>query len=293
MKLIDGKATSDQIKAEIAKEVQQLKSQNLRIPHLAAILVGDDPASQTYVANKDKACREVGFVSSIYRYPANITEQELIAAVDFLNNDDDIDGFIVQLPLPKHINEAKVTEIINPEKDVDGFRPENIGRMALGMNAYVPATPNGIVELIKHHNIETEGKHCVVLGRSHIVGMPISILMSQKFKHANATVTICHSKTKDLKYHILQADILIAAIGQPEFVKADMVKDGVVIIDVGIHRVPSASSKSGFKLVGDVDFENVSKKASYITPVPGGVGPMTIASLLINTLKAAKKEVYK
>lgn len=293
MKIIDGKATSDQIKAEIAKEVQQLKSQNLRIPHLAAILVGDDPPSQTYVANKDKACREVGFVSSIYRYPANITENELIAAVDFLNNDDDIDGFIVQLPLPKHINEARVSEIINPAKDVDGFRPENIGRMALGMKAYIPATPNGIVELIKRHNIETEGKHCVVLGRSHIVGMPISVLMSQKFKHANATVTTCHSKTKDLKYHTLQADILIAAIGQPEFVKADMVKDGVVVIDVGIHRVPSASSKSGFKLVGDVDFDNVSKKASYITPVPGGVGPMTIASLLINTLKASKKEVFK
>lgn len=291
MELIDGKETSKQIKQEIAEEVKKIKNNGEKIPHLAAILVGEDPASQTYVKGKDKACKEVGFFSSVYKYPSSITQKELLEAVDFLNNDDDIDGFIVQLPLPAHIDEQKVIESIDPLKDVDGFRPENFGKMALGLNSYIPATPNGIIELIKRYKIETEGKNCVVLGRSHIVGLPMSILMGQKSYPGNATVTLCHSRTKNLKEICRNADILIVAIGKAEFVAEDMVKDGAVVIDVGIHRMPSTKTKSGFKLKGDVKFEEVSKKCSYITPVPGGVGPMTIASLLLNTLKAAKNIV--
>ena len=293
MKLIDGKETSKQIKEEIAKEVAKLIDKDLRVPHLAAVLVGEDPASETYVRGKDKACKTVGFTSSIYKYPASISEKELLEIVDFLNNDDDIDGFIVQLPLPNHINEQRIIETITPRKDVDGFRPESFGKMALGMNSYIPATPNGIMEMLKRYEIETEGKHCVVLGRSHIVGLPISVLMAQKSTPGNSTVTICHSRTKNIKEICANADILIVAIGQPEFVTEDMVKKDAVVIDVGIHRVPSEKTKSGFKLIGDVKFEEVSKKCSYITPVPGGVGPMTIASLLQNTLKAYNKEVYK
>ncbi len=291
MELIDGKETSKQIKQEIAEEVKKIKNNDGKIPHLAAILVGEDPASQTYVRSKDKACKEVGFFSSLYKYPTSITQKELLEAVDFLNNDDDIDGFIVQLPLPAHIDEQKVIESIDPLKDVDGFRPENFGKMALGLNSYIPATPNGIIELIKRYKIETEGKNCVVLGRSHIVGLPMSILMGQKSYPGNATVTLCHSRTKNLKEVCRNADILVVAIGKPGFVTEDMVKDGAVVIDVGIHRMPSTKTKSGFKLNGDVKFDEVSKKCSYITPVPGGVGPMTIASLLLNTLKAAKKVV--
>lgn len=291
MELIDGKETSKQIKEEIAEEVKKIKNNGGKIPHLAAILVGEDPASQTYVKGKDKACKEVGFFSSVYKYPSSITQKELLEAVDFLNNDDDIDGFIVQLPLPAHIDEQKVIESIDTLKDVDGFRPENFGKMALGLNSYIPATPNGIMELIKRYKIETEGKNCVVLGRSHIVGLPISILLGQKAYPGNATVTLCHSRTKNIKEVCRNADILIVAIGKPEFVTEDMVKDGAIVIDVGIHRMPSTKTKSGYKLKGDVKYDEVSKKCSFITPVPGGVGPMTIASLLLNTLKAAKKIV--
>ena len=293
MKIIDGKLIAEQIKTEIAEEVKKMIDADINPPHLAAILVGEDPASQTYVASKERSCKEVGFTSSIYRYPENISENDLLNVVDFLNNDDEIDGFIVQLPLPNHISVDKVIERINPKKDIDGFHPVNAGRMLAGLPSYLPATPYGIMQMIERSNIETEGKHCVVLGRSNIVGTPISILMSRNKKFANATVTICHSKTKNLKEITLQADILIAAIGKPNFVTSDMVKEGAVVIDVGIHRVPSADTKSGFKLTGDVDFNNVSKKASYITPVPGGVGLMTIVALLKNTLKAAKKEIYQ
>ena len=288
MKLIDGKKTAQDIRNEIKEEVAKMIDNGSRPPHLAAVIVGEDPASQTYVKSKEKQAKEVGFTSSLYEFPSDISEKELLQTVDFLNNDDDLDGYIVQLPLPKHINENKIIESIDPTKDVDGFHPTNVGRLSLGLSTFISATPNGIMELLKRYNIETEGKHCVVLGRSHIVGSPISILMSQKNKNANATVTLCHSKTKNIKEICLQADIIIAAIGQKGFLKADMVKKDTVIIDVGIHRIPSSKTKSGFKLVGDVDFERVSKKASFITPVPGGVGPMTIASLLQNTLKARK-----
>lgn len=293
MIIIDGKLIAEQIKTEIATEVRTMIDNDINPPHLAAILVGEDGASQTYVASKEKSCKEVGFTSSIYRYPANISEADLLKVVDFLNEDEEVDGFIVQLPLPKHISVDKIIERINPKKDVDGFHPINAGRMLAGLPSYLPATPFGIMQMIERCNIETEGKNCVVLGRSNIVGTPISILMSRNSKHANATVTICHSKTQNLKEITQKADILIAAIGKPNFVTSDMVKEGAVIIDVGIHRIPSADTKSGFKLCGDVDFLNVSKKASYITPVPGGVGLMTIVALLQNTLKAAKKEIYQ
>jgi len=288
MKIIDGKKTAQNIRNEIKKEVAKMIDDGIRPPHLAAVIVGEDPASQTYVKSKEKQAKEVGFTSSLYEFPSDISEKELLQTVEFLNNDKDLDGYIVQLPLPKHINENKIIESIDPTKDVDGFHPKNIGKLNLGLPTFISATPNGIMELLKRYNIETEGKHCVVLGRSHIVGSPISILMAQKNKNANATVTLCHSKTKNIKEICLQADIIIAAIGQQEFLKADMVKKDTVIIDVGIHRIPSSEKKSGFKLVGDVDFEKVSRKASFITPVPGGVGPMTIASLLQNTLKARK-----
>jgi len=288
MVLIDGKKTAAAIRNEIKAEVAKMIDAGQRAPHLAAIIVGEDPASQTYVKSKEKQAKEVGFTSSVYEFPADISEKELLESIAFLNDDNSVDGYIVQLPLPKHIDENRIIQAVDPEKDVDGFHPVNVGKMALGLDCYISATPNGIMELIKRYSIKTEGKHCVVLGRSHIVGSPMSILMGQKKEYANATVTLCHSKTQNIKEICLSADIIIAAIGQKEFLKSDMVKQDAVIIDVGIHRVPSKKTKSGFKLIGDVDFEEVSKKASYITPVPGGVGPMTIASLLQNTLKARK-----
>ena len=292
MKLIDGKAIAAQIKKEIAEEVKRMDDQDLKRPHLAAILVGDDPASETYVNSKGKACKEVGFDSSNYRMPADISEEELLETVEFINQDDEIDGLIVQLPLPAHIDNQKVIDRTRPEKDVDGFHPVNMGRMTIGLPAYVSATPHGILELITRSGITTTGKHCVILGRSNIVGKPMSILMARNDEPGNTTVTVCNSKTKDLKEITRQADILIVAIGKAGFVTADMVKEGAVVIDVGIHRVPSTETKSGFRLVGDVKFDEVSEKASAITPVPGGVGPMTIVSLLMNTLKAARKEIY-
>ncbi|MCF8231606.1 MAG: bifunctional methylenetetrahydrofolate dehydrogenase/methenyltetrahydrofolate cyclohydrolase FolD [Bacteroidales bacterium] len=291
MNLIDGKEIADQVKEEIKKEVSQIIDNDDKAPHLAAILVGEDPASQTYVKNKEKACKRVGMISSVYNMPAQTSQEELLETVDFLNNDPEVDGFIVQLPLPDHIDEDTIIQAIKPEKDVDGFHPVNLGKMMLGQPAFLSATPNGIMELLERSDIDTQGKHCVVLGRSNIVGRPISVLMSQKAKPGNATVTVCHSRTRNLEEYVKQADILIAAMGKQEFVTADMVKDNVVVIDVGIHRVTDDTKKKGYRLVGDVDFEEVKKKASAITPVPGGVGPMTIASLLKNTLKAAKKGV--
>lgn len=292
MKLIDGKLIANQIKNEIKKEVADLLDSGHRAPHLAAILVGEDPASQTYVASKEKSCHEVGFISSLYKYPDSITQDELLDVIHFLNEDPEVDGFILQLPLPKHIDPNHILLQMNPNKDVDGFHPINIGRMASGMDSFLPATPAGIMELLKRYEIETVGKNCVVLGRSNIVGTPMSILMSRKGYPGDATVTLCHSKTQDLKDICLKADILIAAIGKPHFVTEDMVKEGAVVIDVGIHRISSSETKSGFKIIGDVDFDNVSKKCSYITPVPGGVGVMTIVSLLQNTLKAYKQNSH-
>ncbi len=292
MELIDGKKIAEEIRLEIAGEVAKLIDKEMKAPHLAAVIAGDDPASLTYVANKEKQARAAGITSTVYRLPEDVSQNEVHEVIDFLNKDQEVDGFIVQLPLPKHINEREVLLRIKPSKDVDGFHPENVGRMALGLPCYLPATPNGIMELLKRYNIETSGKRCVVLGRSHIVGSPVSILMSQKSIPGDATVTLCHSRTHDLASITREADILIAAIGSPGFVKADMVKEGVVVIDVGVHRIEDPTTKSGFRLTGDVYFEEVSKKASMITPVPGGVGPMTIASLLQNTLKAAKKEIF-
>lgn len=292
MKLIDGKAVAAQIKKEIALEVTELVKQGKKRPHLAAILVGHDGGSETYVKNKVKACEECGFESTLIRYEDDVTEEELLNKVIELNNNDSIDGFIVQLPLPKHISEQKVIETIDYRKDVDGFHPINVGRMSIGLPCYISATPNGIMELLKRYEIETEGKKCVVLGRSNIVGKPMASLMMQKQYPGNATVTVCHSRSKDLIQECQSADIIIAALGQPEFVTADMVKEGVVIIDVGTTRVPSTETKSGFRLKGDVKFDEVSPKCSFITPVPGGVGPMTIVSLMKNTLLAGKKEIY-
>ncbi len=293
MQLIDGKAVSAQMKKEIAEEVVQIKAKGGKTPHLAAVLVGHDGGSETYVANKVRTCEEVGFKSSLIRYENDVTEDEILACVERLNNDPDVDGFIVQLPLPKHISEQRVIEAIDYRKDVDGFHPINVGRMSIGLPCFVSATPSGILELLKRYNIPTKGKHCVVLGRSNIVGRPVANLMMQKGYPGDATVTICHSRTPNIKDVCLSADIIIAALGVPEFLKGDMVKEGVVVIDVGTTRVPSTETKSGFKLKGDVDFEEVAKKASYITPVPGGVGPMTIISLMKNTLLAGKKEIYK
>lgn len=290
--LIDGKLVAAKIKEEIKKEVAEMIDHGEDGPHLAAVLVGDDPASETYVSSKEKAAHSVGMISSTYRYPADITEKDLLDVIDYLNSDDEIDGFIVQLPLPAHIDENKVINRISPAKDVDGFTPVNVGNMVLGKPAFLSATPYGITELLKHYKIKTEGKHVVVLGRSNIVGRPMSILLSQKSDFGNATVTVCHSKTENLADITRSADILICAIGQPQFVKGDMVKEGAVVIDVGIHRLGDDTAKKGYRLVGDVDFHSVFKKASYITPVPGGVGPMTIAMLLKNTLKAHKKEIY-
>lgn len=292
MKVIDGKATAAAIKLEIATEVAAMIDADIKAPHLAAILVGADPASETYVSGKEKACAAVGITSSIYRLPEETKEKEVLDLVEFLNKDDEVDGFIVQLPLPKHIDENKVIESIRPEKDVDGFNPVNFGRMALNLPSYLPATPYGILQLIERYKIETEGKKVVVLGRSNIVGSPISILLTRKANPGNSTVTVCHSRTKNLKRIAKSADILIVAMGQKHFVNEEMVKKDAVVIDVGIHRIPSDTTKSGFRLVGDVDFDRVAGVTSYITPVPGGVGPMTIVSLLMNTLKAAKKEVY-
>lgn len=291
--ILDGKLISQQIQDELFLEVNKIKEQGSKTPHLAAILVGNDGASETYVAAKVKACEKVGFKSTLIRLPATTTEEDLLNKVELLNFDDEIDGYIVQLPLPKHINEHKIVEAVAPEKDVDGFHPQNVGRMALNLPTYLPATPYGIIQLLQRYDVETSGKHCVVLGRSHIVGSPMSILMARNAFPGNCTVTLCHSRTADLKEFTQKADILIVALGKPEFVTGDMVKDGVVIVDVGITRISSPTTKSGFKLVGDVHYDSVAPKASYITPVPGGVGPMTIASLLVNTLKASKKEVYK
>jgi methylenetetrahydrofolate dehydrogenase (NADP+)/methenyltetrahydrofolate cyclohydrolase len=284
VQLLDGKATALQIKEEIANEVRQLTAKGMRPPHLAAVIVGNDGASQTYVANKEKSSLEVGFTSSVYRFSEQTSEEELLRSIDFLNNDPDIDGFIVQLPLPKHINEQHVINAISPDKDVDGFTPINIGRMVLGEDSYVPATPMGICTLLKRYNIETAGKHCVVLGRSNIVGTPIANLLSRK--GFDCTVTICHSKTRNLAEITRQADILIAAIGKPEFVTPDMVKEGAVLVDVGIHRIPDETKKSGYRIIGDVKHSLVDAKCSWTTPVPGGVGPLTIVSLMENTLKA-------
>ena len=292
MELIDGKKVSSDIKKEIAAEVAEMMAAGKKQPHLAAVLVGHDGGSETYVAAKVKACEECGFKSTLIRFEADVTEEELLKTVDKLNNDDDIDGFIVQLPLPKHISEQKVIEAIDYRKDVDGFHPINVGRMSIGLPCFVSATPAGIVELLRRYNIDTKGANCVVLGRSNIVGKPVASLMMQKGNPGNATVTVCHSATKNLKEVCREADIIIAALGSPEFVKEDMVKEGAVIIDVGTTRVPSTFTKSGWKLKGDVDFEHVAPKCSYITPVPGGVGPMTIVSLMKNTLLAAKKIIY-
>ena len=291
MILIDGKKVAAEMKQEIAAEVKQIIGNGGKAPHLAAVLVGHDGGSETYVAFKIKDCEEVGFKSSLIRYEDDVTENELLAKIEELNNDDDLDGFIVQLPLPKHISEQKIIEAINPRKDVDGFHPANVGRMVIGLPSYVSATPFGIVELLKRYKIETSGTNCVIVGRSNIVGRPLSVLMSQK--SVNATVTVAHSRTKNLEEVCRNADILIAAIGVPEFVKGNMVKEGAVVIDVGTTRVKSDLTKSGWKLKGDVLFEEVADKCSYITPVPGGVGPMTRVSLLQNTLLSAKGEIYK
>lgn len=292
MELLDGKRIADEVKQEIAAEVTEMIARGQKRPHLAAILVGNDGASETYVGHKEKSCEQVGFKSSVLRFPDTITETELLKKVDELNNDSDIDGFIIQLPLPKHIADQKVIEAIDPKKDVDGFHPMNVGRMTIGLPSYVSATPDGIMELLRRYKIETSGKHCVVLGRSNIVGRPMANLLSQKGYPGDCTVTLCHSRTKNLSEVLRTADILIAALGQPEFVTAEMVKEGAVVVDVGITRIKSEASKSGWKLVGDVKFDEVAPKCSYITPVPGGVGPLTIVSLLKNTLKAAKKEIY-
>jgi methylenetetrahydrofolate dehydrogenase (NADP+) / methenyltetrahydrofolate cyclohydrolase len=286
MIIINGKQTSLEIQEELKQRIDIVKKEGGKIPHLAAILVGDDGASRTYVNAKVKACDRVGFESSLIKLSEDISQNELLEEIYKLNNDDSIDGFIVQLPLPKHIDETIVTLAVSPKKDVDGFHPQSVGRMALGLPTFLPATPNGVIELLKRYNIETSGKNCVVVGRSNIVGSPMSILMSRKENPGNATVTLTHSRTQNLAEITKNADILIVAIGKPHFITEDMVKSGAVVIDVGIHRIEDASKKNGFKLVGDVDFENVSNKCSYITPVPGGVGPMTIASLLMNTYKA-------
>lgn len=293
MTLIDGKAVSEQIKQEIAAEVAEIVARGGKRPHLAAILVGHDGGSETYVAAKVKACEVCGFKSSLIRYEADVTEDELLAKVKELNEDPDVDGFIVQLPLPKHISEQKVIESIDYRKDVDGFHPINVGRLSIGLSCYISATPNGIMELLRRYEIDTIGKKCVVLGRSNIVGKPMAMLMMQKGNPGDATVTVCHSRTQGITEICREADIIIAAMGQPNFVKAEMVKEGAVVIDVGTTRVPDATRKSGFKLTGDVKFDEVAPRCSFITPVPGGVGPMTIVSLMKNTLLAGKKAIYE
>lgn len=293
MELIDGKRISAEIKEEMAGEIEQIKKSGEKIPHLAAVLVGHDGASETYVANKIKTCEQIGIKSTLVRCEDTVTQEELLNKVEKLNNDNDIDGFIVQLPLPDHIDEQQVIESIDPKKDVDGFHPVNLGRMVIGMPAFISATPAGIMELLKRYNISPSGKNCVIIGRSNIVGRPLSILLSQKRDNGNATVTVCHTRTENLKDICLKADIIIVALGYPDFLKADMVKQGAVVIDVGTTRIKSDKTKSGWKLKGDVQFEEVSPKCSYITPVPGGVGPMTIVSLIRNTILAAEKKIYK
>ncbi len=290
--IIDGKKLSQQIKEEIAAAVSQMKQAGQRPPHLAAVLVGNDPASEVYVRNKVRACEQVGFASTLIRKPAHITQQELLATVRQLNEDPEIDGFIVQLPLPDPLDEEAVTLAIDPRKDVDGFHPVNFGRMAQGLPCYLPATPLGILEMLRRYEIPTEGKQAVVLGRSHIVGTPMALLLSRKGYPGNCTVTLCHSRTTDLAAEVRRADIVVAAIGKAEFIRGDMIKEGAVVIDVGINRVADATARKGYRLKGDVHFDSVAPKASYITPVPGGVGPMTVTSLLLNTLRAARKEVY-
>ena len=293
MVIIDGKETAMEIKQEIAKEVKRMMAAGEKQPHLAAILVGHDGGSETYVANKVKACDECGFKSTLIRFEDDITEDELLQAIDKLNHNDDVDGFIVQLPLPRHIDEQKVIEAIDYKKDVDGFHPINVGRMSIGLPCFRSATPQGILALLERYGIETSGKHCVALGRSNIVGKPVAQMLLQKDNPGNCTVTVCHSATEDLPRQCRRADILIAAIGQPHFVKADMVKKGAVVIDVGTTRLPSTKTKSGFKLYGDVDFDEVAPLCSFITPVPGGVGPMTICALMKNTLLAAQHKIYQ
>jgi methylenetetrahydrofolate dehydrogenase (NADP+)/methenyltetrahydrofolate cyclohydrolase len=293
MTLLDGKLLSENIKAELAAEVELMRERGGKIPHLAAVLIGENAASQVYVSSKIKSCEQVGFKSSLIRREADISEKELLEIVQNLNNDPDVDGFIVQLPLPKHIDEEKVTLAIDHRKDVDGFHPINFGRMAQGLPAFLPATPYGIVEMLRRYNIETAGKHCVVVGRSNIVGTPISILLSRKGYPGDCTVTLTHSRTKSLDKEVRRADIVVAAIGIPQFVKADWVKEGAVVIDVGINRIADATKKSGARLVGDVDFEEVAPRCSHITPVPGGVGLMTVTALLMNTLKACRREIYQ
>ncbi len=293
MTLIDGKKIADDIKREIAAEVEQMVAEGKRRPHLAAILVGHDGGSETYVAHKVKACETCGFTSTLLRYEEDVTEEDLLAAIDRLNRDDDVDGFIVQLPLPRHISEQRIIEAIDYRKDVDGFHPINVGRMSIGLPCFLSATPAGIIELLRRYDIPTRGSRCAVLGRSNIVGKPVATLMMQKANPGNATVTVLHSASKNLKEICAEADIIIAALGNPGFVTADMVKPGAVIIDVGTTRVEDSTKKSGFRLRGDVDFENVAEKCSFITPVPGGVGPMTIVSLMRNTLLAASHEIYK
>jgi len=292
MEIIDGKKLSQELKAEIKTKVDAIKANGEKVPHLAAILVGHDGASETYVGHKEKACAQVGFKSTLLRFEDDISEADLIKEIHALNENPDIDGFIVQLPLPKHFDEQKIIEAIAPEKDVDGFHPVNVGRMSLGMPAYISATPFGIMQMLKRYEIETSGKHVVVLGRSNIVGRPISLLLGQKSNPGNATVTMCHSRTENLADFTRQADIVIVALGIAEFLKADMIKEGAVVIDVGITRVKSDKTKSGWKLLGDVAYDEVAPKCSYITPVPGGVGPMTIVALLNNTLEAAQKKIY-
>jgi methylenetetrahydrofolate dehydrogenase (NADP+) / methenyltetrahydrofolate cyclohydrolase len=292
MQLIDGNELAQTIKKEIAEKVAAIAAKGERVPHLAAVLVGDNPASQSYVRNKVRSCEQCGFESTLLQRPADISEEALLAIIADLNTNEAIDGFIVQLPLPKHINEETITLAIKPEKDVDGFHPVNFGRMAQGLDCYLPATPYGILQMLDRYHIQVDGKECVVLGRSNIVGTPISILLSRKAHPGNATITLCHSRTTDIASHCRRADIIIVALGIPEFLKADMVKEGAVVIDVGINRVDDVTKKSGYRLVGDVDFEGVAPKCSFITPVPGGVGPMTVTSLLMNTLRANRGEVY-
>lgn len=292
MKIIDGRSLAKEIKSEIKHEVKKFVKEGGKVPHLAAVLIGDNPASQAYVRNKIRSCERVGFESTLIKKSEKITQEELMNIIHDLNENEDVDGFIVQLPLPGHIDESKVTLAIDPKKDVDGFHPVNIGRMAIGLPCYIPATPNGILTILERYNIKTEGKNVVVIGRSNIVGTPMSILLSRKSKFGNATVTLTHSRTADLVSEVQRADIIVAAIGIPQFITSDMVKEGAVIIDVGMNRIDDPDSKKGYKLVGDVDFDDVAAKSSYITPVPGGVGQMTVTSLLMNTLKAARKEVY-
>ena len=289
MQVLDGKALAQTIKEELKEEVDAIRQAAGKIPHLAAVLIGEDPASEVYVRNKVRSCEEVGFRSSLIRRPQSVTQSELLDIVTQLNEDPDVDGFIVQLPLPDHVDEDAINLAIDPRKDVDGFTPVNIGRMTLGLDAYLPATPNGIMVMLRRYGIETSGKEVVVLGRSNIVGTPMTILLSRKSSPGNATVTLCHSRTKELKAHTLRADIIVAAIGIPEMVTADMVKEGAVIIDVGINRVDDASRKRGYRLAGDADFAGLKNKVSAMTPVPGGVGPMTVVSLLMNTLQASKR----